>query len=54
MRIEVSITVSVHEDSNLIGCDREYQLQEVEEYIYNALYDIDDIVVEEMETKRAD
>lgn len=49
MKYNVTFSLEVDEDANFCGADRNNILLELEELIYNAVYDIDDIKILNME-----
>lgn len=49
MKYNITFLLEVDECANFYGADRKNMLSELEDLIYNAIYDIDDVVILEMD-----
>lgn len=51
LRYNVTFCLEVDPEANFYGSDRKYILSELEDLLYNAVYDIDDVIIVNLEVE---
>ncbi len=54
MKVEINMTLEVEDNSNLVSLVEDAMLEDIMVWVSDAIYDIDDVRIKEMEAKRAD
>ena len=52
LRFEIILTVEIDESANFLEVDKDNELEVVKEKIADSLYDMDDIVIKDMDVTR--
>jgi hypothetical protein len=51
LKYNISLSLEVDPDANFCGTDRKHVLSELEDLVYNSIYDIDDVTILSMEVE---
>lgn len=51
LKYNVSLSLEVDPDANFCGSDRKHILSELEDLLYNSIYDIDDVTILALEVE---
>lgn len=51
MRFEITLLLYVDPDANFLGSDRDFYSEDLEDHMRGAIYDIDDVILEEVSIK---
>lgn len=51
LKYNVSLSLEIDPEANFCGADRKHILSELEDLLYNSIYDIDDIIILSLEVE---
>jgi hypothetical protein len=51
MKYNISLSLEVDPEANFYGSDRTNTLSELEDLLYNSIYDIDDVIILSLEVE---